>query len=187
MQSHIDTLLSEIYFLREEIRQKNQLIKAAFRSEDIIPRVAQNNRKNDRNTTNDKTTDVTVLNNKEKTKKLDSNTRSNTASINTVISETSDRKSNPENIETKSSLENTENRNPSNDCEINEQTNCLTIINKKSSIQENKRTKDVKKKKQKQANDNAYINNGNKIKITVYILGDSMVKKTLQLSFDKKN
>ena len=187
LQSHIDTLLSEIYFLREEIRQKNQLIKAAFRSEDIIPRVAQNNRKNDRNTTNDKTTDVTVLNNKEKTKKLDSNTRSNTASINTVISETSDRKSNPENIETKSSLENTENRNPSNDCEINEQTNCLTIIDKKSSIQENKRTKDVKKKKQKQANDNAYINNGNKIKITVYILGDSMVKKTLQLSFDKKN
>ena len=93
----------------------------------------------------------------------------------------------PENIETKSSLENIENRNPSNDCEINEQTNCLTIIDKKSSIQENKRTKDVKKKEQKRANDNAYTNNGNKIKKTVYILGDSMVKKTLRLSFDKKN
>ena len=93
----------------------------------------------------------------------------------------------PENIETKSSLENIENRNPSNDCEINEQTNCLTIIDKKSSVQENKRTKDVKKKKQKQANDNAYTNNGNKIKKTVYILGDRMVKKTLWLSFDKKN
>ena len=93
----------------------------------------------------------------------------------------------PENMETKSSLENIKTRNPSNDCEINEQTNCLTIIDKKSSIQENRRTKDVKKKKQKQANDNAYTNNRNKIKKTVYILGGSMVKKTLRLSFDKKN
>ena len=53
-----------------------------------------------------------VLNNKDK-KNLDSNTRSNAASINTVISETSDSKSSPENIET---------RNPSNDCRIDEQT-----------------------------------------------------------------
>ena len=40
------------------------------------------------------------------------NTRSNTASINTVISETSDSKSSPENIETKSSRENIDTRNP---------------------------------------------------------------------------
>ena len=37
-------------------------------------------------------------------------------------------------------------------------------MDKKSSIQENKRTKNMKKKKQKQANESAYRNNGNKIK-----------------------
>ena len=47
LQSHIDTLLSEIYFLREEIKEKNQLIKAAFINEDIMPRIAQNTLKND--------------------------------------------------------------------------------------------------------------------------------------------
>ena len=40
-------------------------------------------------------------------------------------------------IETKSSPENIETRNPSNDCKINEQTDRLTITDKKSSIQEN--------------------------------------------------
>ena len=47
LQSHIDTLLSEIYFLREEIKEKNQLIKAAFINEDIMPRIPQNTLKND--------------------------------------------------------------------------------------------------------------------------------------------
>ena len=48
---------------------------------------------------------------KQKTKKnSDSNTKINTA--NTVISEASDSKSSPENIETKSSPENNETRNP---------------------------------------------------------------------------
>ena len=42
LQSHIDALLSEIYFLREEIKEKNQLIKAVFRNKDIMPRIAQN-------------------------------------------------------------------------------------------------------------------------------------------------
>ena len=42
LQSHIDALLSEIYFLREERKEKNQLIKAVFRNKDIIPRIAQN-------------------------------------------------------------------------------------------------------------------------------------------------
>ena len=121
LQSHIDTLLSEIYFLREEIKEKNQLIKAAFINEDIMPRIPQNTLKNDWNITNDKTTGIPVLNNKEKNKKnSDSNTKSNTA--NTVISEASDSKSSPENIETKSSPENNETRNPWNDCKINEHT-----------------------------------------------------------------
>ena len=112
LQSHIDTLLSEIYFLREEIKEKNQLIKAAFINEDIMPRIPQNTLKNDWNITNDKTTGIPVLNNKEKNKKnSDSNTKINTA--NTVISEASDSKSSPENIET---------RNPWNDCKINEHT-----------------------------------------------------------------
>ena len=112
LQSHIDTLLSEIYFLREEIKEKNQLIKAAFINEDIMPRIAQNTLKNDWNITNDKTTGIPILNNKEKNKtNSDSNTKSNTA--NTVISEASDSKSSPENIET---------RNPWNDCKINEHT-----------------------------------------------------------------
>ena len=121
LQSHIDTLLSEIYFLREEIKEKNQLIKAAFINEDIMPRIAQNTLKNDWNITNDKTTGIPILNNKEKNKtNSDSNTKSNTA--NTVISEASDSKSSPENIETKSSPENNETRNPWNDCKINEHT-----------------------------------------------------------------
>ena len=47
LQSHIDTLLSETYFLREEIKEKNQLIKAAFINEDIMPRIPQNTLKND--------------------------------------------------------------------------------------------------------------------------------------------
>ena len=42
LQSHIDTLLSEICFLREEIKEKNQLIKAVFRNEDIMPHIPQN-------------------------------------------------------------------------------------------------------------------------------------------------
>ena len=42
LQSHTDTLLSETNFLREEIKEKNQLIKAVFRNEDVMPRVAQN-------------------------------------------------------------------------------------------------------------------------------------------------
>ena len=42
LESHIDALLSEIYFLREEIKEKNQLIKAVFRNKDIMPRIAQN-------------------------------------------------------------------------------------------------------------------------------------------------
>ena len=37
LQSHIDTLLSEIYFLRKEVKEKNQLIKAVFRNKDIMP------------------------------------------------------------------------------------------------------------------------------------------------------
>ena len=41
-QSYIDTLLNYIFFLREEIKEKNQLIKAVFRNEDIMPRIAQN-------------------------------------------------------------------------------------------------------------------------------------------------
>ena len=170
MQSDIDTLLSEIYFLREEINEKNQLIKGVFRNEDIKSCIAQNTfKKNDRNITNDKATEILVLNNQEKSKEnLDPNGRSNTANINTVTSEISDSKSSPENIET---------RNPSNDCKINEQTDCSVITDKKSSFQENKRTKDIKKKNQKQTNDNAHTNNGNKIKKTVYILGDSMIKK----------
>ena len=47
------------------------------------------------------------------------------------MSETSDSKGSPENIETKSSPGNIETGNPSNDCKINEQTHCLTITNKK--------------------------------------------------------
>ena len=82
---------------------------------------------------NGKTIEITVL--RKKNKK------------NTVIYETSDSKSSPENIETKSSPENIETRNPSNDCKINEKTDCLTITDKKSSIQENKRTKDRRKRK----------------------------------------
>ena len=35
LHSHIDTLLGEIYFLREEIKDKNQLIKAVLKNEDI--------------------------------------------------------------------------------------------------------------------------------------------------------
>ena len=99
---------------------------------------------------NGKTIEITVLRKKNKKNK--------------VIYETSDSKSSPENIETKSSPENIETRNPSNDCKINEKTDCLTITDEKSSIQENKRTKDRRKRKEKQANDNAYIVNGNKIK-----------------------
>ena len=91
---------------------------------------------------NGKTIEITVL--RKKNKK------------NTVIYETSDSKSSPENvetksspenIETKSSPENIETRNPSYDCKINEKTDCLTITDKKSSIQENKRTKDRRKRK----------------------------------------
>ena len=40
--SHIDTLLSEIYFMREEVKEKNQLIKAVFINEDTMPCIAQN-------------------------------------------------------------------------------------------------------------------------------------------------
>ena len=47
------------------------------------------------------------------------------------MSETSDSKGSLENIETKSSPGNNETRNPSNDCKINEQTDCLTIANKR--------------------------------------------------------
>ena len=131
MQSDIDTLLSEIYFLREEINEKNQLIKGVFRNEDIKSCIAQNTfKKNDRNITNDKATEILVLNNQEKSKEnLDPNGRSNTANINTVTSEISDSKSSPENIET---------RNPSSDCKINEQTDFSIITDKKSSIPENK-------------------------------------------------
>ena len=61
------------------------------------------------------------LNNKEKNKKnLDSNTRSNTASINKVMFGASGSKSSPEKIETKGNPENIETRNPSDDCKINE-------------------------------------------------------------------
>ena len=35
LHSHIDTLLGKVYFLREEIKEKNQLIKAVFKNEDI--------------------------------------------------------------------------------------------------------------------------------------------------------
>ena len=45
--------------------------------------------------------------------------------------QTSGSEGNPGNIETKSSPGNIETRNPSNDCKINEQTDCLTITNKK--------------------------------------------------------
>ena len=38
LESHINTLVSETYFLREEIKKTNQLIKAVFRNEDM-PRV----------------------------------------------------------------------------------------------------------------------------------------------------
>ena len=65
---------------------------------------------------------------------------------------------------------------------FNEQTDCLTITDKKSSIQENKRTKDIKKKKQKQANDNAYINNRNKIK-KWFIYSETAWPKSLTVIF----
>ena len=61
--------------------------------------------------------------------------------------ETSDSKSSPGNIETKSNPENIETWNLSNGCKINEKTDCLTIMDKMSSIRENKRTKNIKKKK----------------------------------------
>ena len=57
------------------------------------------------------------------------------------------------------------------------QTDCLTITDKKLSIQEKKQTKDIQKKKQKEINDNSYIKNGNDTQNTIYIIGDSMVKK----------
>ena len=61
-------------------------------------------------------------------------------------------------------------------------------MDKKSSIQENKRTKNMKKKKQKQANESAYRNNGNKIKKkTVYILEDSVVKRLNGFLLTNKN
>ena len=48
LQGRINILLSEIYFLREETKEKNQLIKAVFRKEDIIPPIVQNTlKKND--------------------------------------------------------------------------------------------------------------------------------------------
>ena len=77
---------------------------------------------------------------------------------------------------------NIETRNPSNDSKITEQTDCLTITDKKSSIQENKRTKDIRKKKQKQVNDNAYINNRNKIK-KQFINSDRAWSKSLTVIF----
>ena len=33
LQRHIDTLLSEIYFLREDIKEKNQLIKSCLQKQ----------------------------------------------------------------------------------------------------------------------------------------------------------
>ena len=61
LKSQIDTPLSEIFFVREEIKEKNQLIKAVFRNEDIMPHVVQNIlKKNYRNKTNDKKTETTV-------------------------------------------------------------------------------------------------------------------------------
>ena len=57
-------------------------------------------------------------------------------------------------------------------------------MDKKSSIQENKRTKNMKKKKQKQANESAYRNNGNKIKKTKrFIYAKTAWSKDLMVLF----
>ena len=56
-------------------------------------------------------------------------------------------------------------------------------MDKKSSIQENKRTKNMKKKKQKQANESAYRNNGNKIKKKRFIYSKTAWSKDLMVFF----
>ena len=66
LQSHIDALLSEIYFLREEIKEINQLIKAVFRNKDIMPRIAQNTFKKRSKHSEWQNNWNTVPNNKEK-------------------------------------------------------------------------------------------------------------------------
>ena len=56
-------------------------------------------------------------------------------------------------------------------------------MDKKSSIQENKPTKNMKKKKQKQANESAYRNNGNKIKKKRFIYSKTAWSKDLMVFF----
>ena len=45
MQNHIDTLMSELYFLREELKEKNNLIKILLNKIEVIKHVTIRNNK----------------------------------------------------------------------------------------------------------------------------------------------
>ena len=45
LQNHIDTLMSELYFLREELREKNNLIKILLNKTELIKYVTIRNNK----------------------------------------------------------------------------------------------------------------------------------------------
>ena len=45
MQNHIDTLMSELYFLRDELKEKNNLIKILLNKAEVIKHVTIRNNK----------------------------------------------------------------------------------------------------------------------------------------------